>query len=146
MCTSCGNTRNWNNVSNRCSCGCVTKCEKGEPGKQGAAGEPGANGFVSSQVGIVAYSAGGQGMATSLVAVKNRVDSVPAANASVHCYKAVGGVPQEIINNDTVNDLNVYPYFGDKFLGMAVNEPFVISSGTRLLLFCFDGEDGTWTY
>jgi hypothetical protein len=146
MCTRCGHTNNWNNVTNRCGCGNTIPGPKGEPGIQGAAGQPGSNGFVSSQIGIVAYAAGGQGMSTSLVAVKNRVDSVPVANASVHLYKAIGGVPQEVINNDTANDLNVYPYFGDKFLGMAVNAPFVISSGTRLLLFCFEGEDGTWTY
>ncbi len=144
MCTSCGHTRNWNNAANRCGCGCSTK--KGEPGKQGAPGTPGANGFVSSQIGIVAYAAGGQGLATSLVAVKNRVDSVPAANASVHLYKAIGGVPQEVINNDPTNDLAVYPYFGDIFLSKSVNEALIITAGTRLLLFCYEGEDGTWTY
>lgn len=147
MCTRCGHMRNWNRVSNRCGCGCPTK--KGEPGPQGPPGIPGSNGFVSSEKGITAYALGGQGMSKSLTAVKNRVDSVPTPNASVHLYKAVGDIGQEVDNNDTVNDLAVYPYFGDRFLSasglMAINAPYIVPAGTNLKVFCYEAEDGVWT-
>lgn len=145
MCTTCGSVRNCSSVSNRCGGTC--SCSNGQPGVQGAPGIPGSNGFVSSEKGITAYSLGGQGMARSLTAVKNRVDTVPTMNASVHLYKAVGNTGQEVENNDTTtnNDLAVYPYFGDKFLGMATNAPYIIPSGTKLILFCYEAEDGTWT-
>jgi len=145
MCKQCGHIRNWNNQWNRCSCGCRDKCKPGQPGPQGPKGDPGSNGFVSSEKGIVAYALGGQGMARSLTAVKNRVDSVPTMNASVHLYKAIGDIGQEVDNNDTTNDLAVYPYFGDKFLGMAINAPYIIPAGTNLKVFCYEAEDGTWT-
>jgi hypothetical protein len=125
-------------------CGCGSVC-KGEPGIQGVPGIAGSNGFVSSQKGITAYASGGQGMATKLVAVKNRVDTVSVTNASVVCYKAVAGVPQEIYNNGA-NDLEVFPYYGDKFLGKSVNESFILSPGASIYLFCYEDEDGTWTY
>jgi len=149
MCGGCGSVRNCNTVSNRCGCSC--NCSNGQPGIQGPPGIPGANGFVSSQKGIVAQILGGQGMSTSLVAVKNRVDSVPTTNASVHFYKAVGNTGQEVSNYDIItnNDMVVYPYFGDRFLGasglMAINAPYTVPFGTTLKVFCYNEEDGVWT-
>ncbi len=145
MCQSCGNLRNWNYVSSRCGCGCTTK--KGEPGIQGLRGFTGASVSSSSLKGIVAYAAGGQGAATMLTTVLNRVDSVPTVNASVVCYKALGSLNQEVTNNDTTtnNTMAVYPAFGNNFLGQSTNDPIYLPSGSTLKVFCYEGEDGVWT-
>ncbi len=105
----------------------------------------GGGGFTSTyQSGIVAYALGGQTNATPLTAFENRVDTVAAENASVLAIKAVAGGQQNVINNTTTFDMNVYPFPGDAFLGMAANTPFSVAPGGSLNLFCYN--TGVWTF
>lgn len=93
--------------------------------------------------GITAYTPGGQGSATILTKNKNRVDTVPTTNSSCILLQAVAGLSQFVHNNATLNDMYLYPFLGDAFLGQAIDAPIVIVAGQKADCFCYN--DGTWT-
>lgn len=91
----------------------------------------------TSAAGITAYATGGQSGATQLSAVRNRVDTVASANASVKpVISASIGFRQYVYNNGA-NDLDYYPYLGNNILGQAANTPVTIAPGNVLAVYCF---------
>src|ERR1017187_1818313 len=83
-----------------------------------------ANGPIATlfQDGITAEAGGGQANATQLAAIYNRVDTVASNEDSVKLLPAKKNTIM-VVQNNGVADLNVYPYFGDAFLGASINLP-----------------------
>ena len=139
MCTSCGHTRNWNNSTNCCSCGCRRKY-KGEPGIQGRPGIAGANGLnaPTSQI-VTAYPTGGQGNATITTASNVLISVVGTAGDSVLANAAVVNNFQNFANRaGNGNSVNIFPPLGMKFDTLATNTAFALADGNNLKWYGFE--------
>ena len=99
----------------------------------------------TSAKGIVAHAGGGQLLATPLTNSKNRIDTVASNGDSLLMPDAIAGVPCEVFNNG-LNDANLFPKSGEKFIDENVNVPKILVPGQKISCFCFEGETGTWTY
>lgn len=106
------------------------------------------SGVFTSQSGIIAHAGGGQLNATQLTCDYNRIDAVITAGDSVKTRNGTGltTIVQSIRNFDAVNDMNLYPYLGNRFKGMAVNVPLSIATGNGIDIICYVGEPGIWTF
>jgi hypothetical protein len=91
----------------------------------------------SYEKSITAYASGGQASATQLTKRYNRIDTCASTNDSVKLLQAYAGLEQEVYNN-TSNDVNVYPYLGDNFLGLSTNTPILLVAGQSLKIFCYE--------
>ena len=86
---------------------------------------------------ITAYATGGQAAATQLTKRYNRVDTCVTSNDSVKFLQAYEGLEQEVYNN-TSNDIMVYPYVGDNFLGLSTNVGILLTSGQKIKIFSYE--------
>jgi len=138
MCQQCGHTRNWNNSTNCCSCGCRRKY-KGEPGIQGAPGTPGANGLNAPTSQIVsAFPTGGQASATPTTTNNVLISTVGTNGDSVLTNIGTLNNSQNLSNRcGNGNSVNVYPPIGSKFDTLATNTPFPLADGNNLSWYCF---------
>lgn len=93
--------------------------------------------------GITAHAGGGQGSATALIASQNFIDTVGTNGDSVKVLAALKNRAQLIVN-DGLNDLSVYPQSGENFSGQAANAALTVSPGGLLNISC--AVIGTWRY
>lgn len=98
---------------------------------------------MTYESGIIAHAGGGQLLATPVTKTLNRVDTVASNGDSILLLNATAGTRQEVINNDSNEDLNLYPQSGEQFDDEAINAPKIIVAGNRINLFCF--EDTKWS-
>ena len=91
---------------------------------------------------ITAFATGGQASATQLTKRRNRIDTVATSLDSVKLPQIVAGMEVEVYNNGA-NDLNLYPFLADKFLGSTANTPIVLVPGQSIKVFAY--ELLTWT-
>jgi hypothetical protein len=97
---------------------------------------------VSSTNGIVAHAGGGQGSATPLTTVQNRIVTVASANDSVQLPTSSPGLAITVINAATTNSMNVFPVTGDQINALAVNTAFAVASGKTATFSCVNA--GQW--
>jgi hypothetical protein len=91
---------------------------------------------VSFLNAITAFSGGGQGSATLLQDVLNRVTIVGAANDSVKLPVSAGGLQITVSNAHATNSLNVFPNTGDAINALAVNTAFAVAAGKTAIFSC----------
>ncbi len=96
---------------------------------------------ISTEENITA-TAGGQVGAAQLTAIYSFVDSVPVSGYGVKLFNAVRNTFGEITNDDTTNDLYVYPASGQNFKGQAADAPFILGAGNKLTVICC--ANGEW--
>ncbi len=103
---------------------------------------PGGGGIMQlTKKGIVAHAGGLQALATPLGAIYNFVDTVATTGDSVMVWPAIPNAIQVIINRG-VQDMYVYPYFGDVLYNSSTNSYnsanayLLVSSGSSLSLIC----------
>lgn len=90
---------------------------------------------------------GTQADATQIVAEYNHiVSSYSEGTNNIKCFKTIPG-KQIIIRNDTEFDITVYPYSGESFDNLSVNQPITLegseSAQNEIRFFCFQA--GKWT-
>jgi len=90
----------------------------------------------SSVDNLIARAGGGQGTATPLSAMQNRVTSVASANDSVLLPPSVTGMSITVINAAPANSMNVFPASGDKINALAANAAFAVAAGKTAEFVC----------
>jgi hypothetical protein len=105
-----------------------------------------ATGYASSTTGsyqtfssvdnLTARAGGGQGLATPLTAMQNRVTTVASANDSVLLPPSTAGMCITVINAAAANAMNVFPASGDKINALAINAAFSVAAGKTAEFFC----------
>jgi len=98
---------------------------------------------ITATQAITASVTGTQVGATQLSAIYNFVDTVANANDSVKVLAATKNAYQYIQNNGA-NDLAVFPFLGDTFIGQAINTSITVNPGAMLTVVC--AVNGTWRY
>ena len=79
--------------------------------------------------GITAHSGGGQGSATALPAMINRVTTVAAGNDSVVLPATAVGLSITVINAAASNALAVFPPSGSYINALSINAAFSVAAG-----------------
>lgn len=113
---------------------------------QGAQTIVGINTFTTGVVlpavnGITAFSGGGQGSATAITAMINRITTSAAAGDSVKLPAATAGLFL-VISNSGAAYANVFPASGDAIDALAINTAVSLPVGGRLTFTCSIA--GTW--
>lgn len=90
----------------------------------------------SSVDNLIARAGGGQGAATLLTAMQNRVTTVAAPNDSVLLPPSVTGMNITVVNAAPANSMNVFPASGDKINALAANAAFAVAAGKTAEFFC----------
>lgn len=85
---------------------------------------------------ITAFAGGGQGSATQLITVFNRVVTVGSANDSVKLPVSAGGLNITVSNAHATNALNVFPAAGEFINALAVNTAFSIAATKTAQFSC----------
>lgn len=91
--------------------------------------------------GITAFSGGGQGSATAITAMINRITTCAAAGDSVKLPTAAPGLFLTI-SNSGVAYANVFPASGDAIDALAINTAVSLPAGVRITFTC--SVAGTW--
>lgn len=97
---------------------------------------------VSYLNNIAANPGGGQGSATLLTNVINRVVTVGTAGDSVKLPVSAGGMQVTVVNAHATNSVNVFPNAGEAINALAVNTAFAVAAGKTATFFC--PVAGTW--
>ncbi len=95
---------------------------------------------------ITAHAGGGQGSAFQLVANINEVTIAASAGDSVKMPQALAtsALKSVTVYNDSSNSIDVFPFLGDNFIGLADNVAIPLAAGNKLIVFCFN--DSVWSY
>jgi len=141
MCTTCGNTVNWNYSTRRCGCGCNT-IFRGQNGVQGAPGIQGPSGGLVTTAVVSPFAGGGQGSATQLTANDNLINTVATTGDSVKLLPALVNGSQQV-RNYGANTVNVFPYSGDQIDALGLNVFYPLAAGSIVNFVCF--VNGTYT-
>ncbi len=141
MCTTCGNTANWNTATRRCGCGCDT-IFRGQPGIQGAIGLQGPSGGLVTTAIVTPFAGGGQGSATQMTANDNLINTVIADGDSVKLSPALKNGSQQV-RNYGANTVNIFPYSGDQIDALGLNIFYPLTAGSIVNFVCFT--TGTYT-
>lgn len=96
----------------------------------------------TSEAGIVAHAGGGQLNAYQLKKKFNRVDTVATTGDSVKAFRALLNKVM-LVQNNGAQDMELFPFLGDKFLGQVVDSSFYLVSGQQVNIYCFVA--GEWT-
>ncbi len=99
-------------------------------------------GYMSAADTITAKSGGGQGSATALTKVLNRVTVSAADTDSVKLIAATAGAMQMVFNDDSAQDIAIFPSTGDTIDGGSANASVTLGQGKRCLFVCFTA--GAW--
>lgn len=142
MCTTCGNTSNWNYSTRRCGCGCNT-IFRGQNGAAGATGPEGPSGGTLTTGVVVPHAGGSQGAATALTANDNLINSVITDGDSVKLLPALVNGQQQVRNYDATNVLYIYPSAGESIDALGQNIPYQLAAGGIVNFVCFT--TGTYT-
>jgi 50S ribosomal subunit-associated GTPase HflX len=92
---------------------------------------------ASFATNLIAHAGGGQPNALQLTKRRNRIDFCASNNDSVKFLQVYEGLEQEVYNN-TTKDVMVFPFSGDKFLGKAIDEGIVLTTGSILKIFGYE--------
>ena len=92
------------------------------------------NGLVAVNA-LTAKAGGGQGSATPLPAVINRVTTVASANDSVLLPAAAPGLQITVTNAAATNSANVFPGTGDQINSLGANAAFALAAGKTVTFF-----------
>jgi hypothetical protein len=91
---------------------------------------------------IVAFAGGGQGSATPLTGMINRVVTVATAGDSVKLPTSNQGAQVTVANAHAANSLNVFPQTGDAINAAAANAAFAVAAGKTCTIYCTSA--GRW--
>ena len=96
---------------------------------------------------LVVDGTGTQADATQIIAEYNHIiSSYSVGTNNIKCFKTIPG-KQIIIRNDTEFDITVYPYSGESFDNLSVNQPITFNGSEAtpndIRFFCFQA--GKWT-
>ncbi|HEY6349612.1 MAG TPA: hypothetical protein VI636_09405 [Candidatus Angelobacter sp.] len=97
---------------------------------------------VSSQDAIVAHAGGGQGSATALTSVINRITTVASAGDSVLLPAAQGGMQIAISNATATNSMNVFPNGADQINALGASAAFALAAGKTATFYA--AKAGQW--
>jgi hypothetical protein len=98
---------------------------------------------TTSISGLTAHAGGGQGSATALPAMLNRVTTVASAGDSVVLPSAVAGIQGLVVVNATAtNSMNVFPASGDAINALGANAAFAVAAGKAATFYCTNA--GQW--
>lgn len=78
---------------------------------------------------LTAHAGGTQAAALQLAAGINRVTVVATAGDSVKLPLAAAGVSVTVINADSTDSLNVFPFLGDTINALGANAAFALAAG-----------------
>jgi hypothetical protein len=78
---------------------------------------------------LTAHAGGGQAAALQLVQGINRVTVVATAGDSVKLPAAAAGVTVTVINADSTDSMNVFPFLGDAINALGANAAFALAAG-----------------
>lgn len=98
--------------------------------------------YESAKNAIVAFAGGGQGSATLLTALLNRVTGVATAADSVKLPPSEVGLTIEVKNAHAANSLNLFPSTGEVINALAANAAFAVAAGKTVWATCHVA--GTW--
>lgn len=99
------------------------------------AGYSGSLATQSAVTGITAHAGGGQGSATALPAMLNRVTTVATAGDSVVMPASVAGLAITVVNS-AINSCNVFPASGDNINSLGANAAFALAGGQTATFEC----------
>lgn len=91
---------------------------------------------------LTAHAGGGQGSATPLTAMFNRVTTVATAADSVVLPASVAGMCITVTNAAAANSMNVFPASGDAINALAANAAFAMAAGKTAEFVCITA--GQW--
>ena len=97
----------------------------------------------TAQYGITAYAGGGQTNAVLLTKTNSRVDTVASAGDSVKLMSTSLRKRYTVQNNHATNAMDVFPFPGENFIGLAVNVAISVPAQTQLVVYCYS--KGEWT-
>ena len=90
----------------------------------------------SSVDNLTAHAGGGQGSATLLTAMMNRVTTVASANDSVILPTSANGMSLTIINAAATNSMNLFPATGETINSLGANAAFAVAAGKTVEAYC----------
>jgi hypothetical protein len=90
---------------------------------------------------LTAFAGGGQGSATPLTAMLNRVTTVATLGDSVKLPASAVGLVL-VVSNAGANAMDVFPATGDAINALAANTAIRINAGTTVTFYC--SVAGTW--
>ena len=96
----------------------------------------------SSVDSITAHAGGGQGSATPLTAMINRVTTVATANDSVLLPVSANGMSLTVINATASNSMNMFPASGEAINALGANAAFAVAAGKTVEAYCVTA--GQW--
>ncbi len=91
---------------------------------------------VSSTNAITAHAGGGQGSATPLTTVLNRITTVASANDSVLLPASAPGLQITVTNAAATNSMNVFPASGEIINALSANTAFGVAAGKTATFSC----------
>lgn len=107
-----------------------------------ATGYSGSYQTMSSLNAITAHAGGGQGSATALPAMINRVTTVGTAADSVVLPASAPGLQIIVINAAASNSMNVFPASGESINALSANTAFAVAANKTATFYCTNS--GQW--
>ena len=86
---------------------------------------------------LTAHAGGGQGAATSLPALLNRVTTVATAGDSVGLPASRSGMNVTVTNAAASNSMNVFPASGEAINALGANAAFALAAGKTATFYCY---------
>jgi len=91
---------------------------------------------------LTAHAGGGQGAATQLPALLNRVTTVATAADSVGLPASRSGMNVTVTNAAASNSVNVFPASGEAINALGANAAFALAAGKTATFYCYTA--GQW--
>ena len=91
---------------------------------------------------LTAHAGGGQGSATALTSMFNRVTTVATAADSVILPASAAGMCITVTNAAAANSMNVFPATGDAINALGANAAFALAAGKTAEFVCYTA--GQW--
>ena len=105
-------------------------------------GYSGSYATFSTKDNIVAHAGGGQGSATALPAMTNRITTVASANDSVVLPASVAGMQLVVVNSTATNAAAVFPAGTDQINALGASTAFSLAAGKTAEFYCVTA--GQW--
>ena len=86
---------------------------------------------------LTAHAGGGQGAATALPALLNRVTTVATAGDSVKLPVSSSGMNVTVTNAAAANSMNVFPQTGEAINALGANAAFAVAAGKTATFYCY---------
>lgn len=91
---------------------------------------------LSSKDNLTAFAGGGQGSATALPSMINRVTTVATAADSVKLPVSAAGMNITVINAAAANSMNLFPATGEQINVLGANAAFAVAAGKTVECYC----------